>query len=269
MFDNFDDDELDLDMSEAEEWYDNNLRFFDWKNHTPGMPLGVELFYYSVYKPFMSDLKKPLRAMIADHYPHIGKETRVEVLKKVDNHIDYVGHEFLLFLRRMIEFGKTGADLRELYPKLDEWAAKYPTYRKPRYLDESFWDKLEWLSPEMKEEMILESRKEADELFAFEEKPRFEFFSLLQSLVFRYYPEIQDMDKDGWAMYEAFLADEYTNYQLDFEHYECFIDYGFEIEDLDLPYEEYQKKFSEKWKVRHDEEVRQRENDRLNNKENA
>ena len=207
--------------------------------------------------------------MIVRHYPHIGTETREEVLEQINDDIDYVGQEFLLFLRGMIEFGKTGADLRELFPKLDQWATSYPSYRKPSYFDKSFWDKMDWLTPEMKEEMILESRKEADELFAFQEKPRFEFFSLLQSLVFRYYPEIQDMDKDGWAMYEAFLADEYTNYQLDFEHYECFIDYGFEIEDLDLPYEEYQKKFSEKWKVRHDEEVRQRENDRLNNKENA
>jgi hypothetical protein len=253
-----DDEDDDYQMTEAEEWYDNNLGYFDWKNRPAGMPMEVELFYYSVYRPFMSDLKKPLQAMISRHYPYIGGETRPEVLEKIQRYIDRVGHDFLLNLRRAIEHQKTGGDLRELYPELDDWAKKYPTYRQPRYTDESFWDNMEWLTPEVKAELIAESRKEAEETFQFKEKPRFEFFSLLQQLAFGYYPEIQDIDSDGWTMYDVFLYDEYINYRLDFEHYDEFIKYGFGVEDLNLPYAEYQAKFSERWKLRHDEEIRKK-----------
>jgi hypothetical protein len=258
MFD--DDDDDDFEMSEAELWYDDNLRYFDRQNSpSSGLPVDVELFYYSVYLPFKRELKEPLREMVNQHYPFLATETRPEVLEKIESEIDWVGHEFILFLRGMVQFWKTGKDLRELFPELDEWAITYPSYRRPSYMDPSFWDKFDWLTEEQKQTFIEDNRKEADEAFALEEKPRFEFFNLLQNLTFKYYREVQDLDADGWTMFEAFLHDEYTNYQLDFEHYEGFVEYGFDLEDLDLPYKEYSDKFSKKWKERWDEEQRKKE----------
>ncbi|MDD4994220.1 MAG: hypothetical protein PHR83_18520 [Paludibacter sp.] len=259
----FDDDEDDiLEMSEAEAWYDNNLRFFDWKNKaTPGLPLDVELFYHSMYVPFKKELKEPLRQLVNRHYKYIATECRPEVLARIERKIDWVGHEFILFLRNMVEFWKTGKDLREIFPKLDEWAITYSSYRKPRYLDLSFWDKLDWLSEEQKQTMIEEEHREADELFAFKEKPRSEFYDLIQNLTFKYYAEVQELDTDGWVMFEVFMRDEYTNYQLDFEHYDEFIEYGFDVEDLNLPYKEYSVKFSERWKERWEEEQRKKEDE--------
>lgn len=255
----FEDDDYDFEMTEAEEWYDNNLRYFDWKDKPLGIPFEVEMFYYSVYKPFMEDLKKPITEMVERHYPFIGTETRPAVLERIGKRFDFTGHEFLLFLRLMMEYRNTGIDLREKYPDLDKWAECYPTFRKPRYLDHALWDKMEWLTPEMKAELIAESIKDADEAFEFREKPRSEFFALLQRLTFQYYPEVLDMDSDGWTLFEVFLFQEYTNYQLDFEHYDGFIEYGFEVADLDIPYAEYSKKFSEKWRIKDDEERRQKE----------
>ena len=254
-----DDDEDDFEFSEAELWYDDNLRFFDWKNKLPGLPMEVELFYYSVYVPFKKDLKEPLRQMVYRHYKYIATETRPEVLAKIEKKIDWVGHEFILFLYGMVQFWKTGKDLREMFPKLDEWAISYSAYRKPRYMDSAFWDQFDWLTEKQKQSLIDDSKREADEVFAFKEKPRSEFYDLLQRLTFKYYAEVQELDTDGWVMFEAFLCDEYTNYQLDFEHYDAFIEYGFEVEDLNLPYMEYQAKFSEKWKEHWEEEQRKKE----------
>lgn len=251
-----DDEDDDLEYSEAENWYDDNLRYFDWKDKPLGLPLEVELFYYSVYVPFKKELKKPMREMVHRHYPHIATENRPELLERIERRIDWVGHEYLLFLHNMVQFRKTGKDLREIFPKLDEWAVKYPAYRKPRYVDPSFWDQFDWLSDEQKQIFIEENRKEADETFVFEEKPRFEFFSLLQNTTFKYYRELQYLDADGWTMFEVFLFDEYINYQMDFQHYEGFIEYGFGVEDLDLPYKEYSAKYSAKWDERRQEEQR-------------
>ncbi len=255
-----DDDDDNLEYSEAEIWYDDNLRYFDWQNKpVPGLPLDVELFYHSVYVPFKQDLKKPIHEMVYRHYPRIATEHRPEVLERIENRIDWVGHEFILFLRNMIEEWKTGKDLREIYPKLDEWAVIYPAYRKPRYMDPSFWDQFYWLNDEQRQSMIEDDRREADESFALEEKPRFEFFELLQTLTFKYYSEVKELDTDGWVMFQAFLHDEYSNYQMDFEHYDGFIEYGLEVEDLNLPYKEYSEKFSEKYNEKKEEELRKKE----------
>ena len=60
-------------------------------------------------------------------------------------------------------------------------------------------------------------------------------------------------------MFEVFMRDEYTNYQLDFEHYDGFIKYEFGVEDLDLPYQEYSAKFSERCNERREAEQRKKE----------
>ena len=59
-------------------------------------------------------------------------------------------------------------------------------------------------------------------------------------------------------MYDVFLHDEYTIYQSTFEFYDDFIDYGFDVEDLKLPTEEYDKKYAEKYKERRNEEIRKK-----------
>ena len=260
-----DDDDDDLEYSEAEIWYDDNLRYFDWRNKpTPGLPLDVELFYHSVYVPFKEDLKKPIHEMVYRHYPHIATECRPEVLERIEDRIDWVGHEFILFLRTMVEEWKTGKDLREKYPKLDEWAISYPAYRRPRYMDTSFWDQFDWLTDEQRQSMIEESRREAEETFAFREKPLFEFSELLQNLTFKYYTEVKELDADGWVMFRAFLHDEYTNYRMDFEHYDEFIEYGFEVEDLNLPYNEYMAKLTEKLRIEREEKQRKKEEENEN-----
>ena len=268
MFEDDDDDD-DLVYSEAEIWYDNNLRYFDWKDKPPGIPLEVELFYYSVYVPFKKELKKLMHEMVYRHYPYIASECRPELLEKIESRMDYVGHEFVLFLYNMVQFWKTGKDLRELFPELDKWGFDYSSYRKPQYTDRSFWDKYDWLSEEQIQTFIEEDRQEVDDLFAFKEKPRFEFFELLQRAIFKYYRELQELDADGWTMFEVFLRDEYTNYQLDFEHYEGFIEYGFGVEDLNLPYDEYSVKFSAKWKERWDEEQRRKQENENKETENG
>ena len=266
MFEDEEEDD-DLELSELELWYDDNLQYFNYKeNEISGPTVETELFYYSVYVPFKKDLKKPLREMLNRHYSHIATELRPEVLTRIENDLDWVGHEFILFLHNMVQFWKTGKDLREIFPELDKWAVSYRSYRRPRYLEESFWDQMNWLTDEQKQSLKEESNSESDEAFAYEEKPRFEFFDLLQRITFKYYKELQELDADGWTMFEVFLTDEYTNYELDFEHYDSFIEYEFDVEDLDLPYAEYNAKFSAKCKERLDEELSKKQ-DEVENKE--
>lgn len=257
MFHQDEDDDDDFELSEFEEWYDNNFMYFQHeKDHEYGPTPEIETFYNTVYKPFMRDLKKPLRQLVENHYPHIGSEHRPEVLTKIDSDIDWTGHEFILFLRNANEFLKTGKDIHEMYPDYDSWVETIATYRKPHYLDLSFLQKTEGITDEIIQTIEAESIVESNELFEFEEKPRSEFYKLVQNIIFKYYPELFDMSKDGWTLFEYFMHGEYINYQLNFEHLDSFIEYNLDIEDLDLPYMAYMEKFSVKWKERWDEEQR-------------
>ena len=256
-----DDEEEDFGLTEFEEWFDDNIGYFRRNNEEP-LPeptLKTELFYHSVYCPCMQELNKATRALMVQHFPRIATEYRPEVLEEIDWRVGRTGHEFLLFLYAVVQDQQAGIDLRIRYPKLNEWAISYPSYRKPQYIADTFFDQFPWLTEEQKQELLEEDRIEADETFAFKEKPRFEFFDMVQKIVTRYFKGIEDLDSDGWTMYDVLLSEEYMDYRMRFEHIDGFIHYEFEVEDLKLPYEEYSKKFSEKWKVEWDREQKEKE----------
>jgi len=265
-----DDDDDDLGYSEAEIWYDDNLRYFDWQNKpTPGLPLDVELFYHSVYVPFKQDMKKPIREIIYQRYPRIATEHRPEVLEKIEKRIDWVGHEFILFLHDMVEEWKTGKDLSKIFPELSKSAAYCSKYRKPRYVDPSPLDRVNWLTDEQRQSMIQEIEHEEDVTQIYGEDGVFDFYRLLQDLAFKHYRGLKELydddaktDADGCTMLWTFLLDEYNNYRIDFGHYDEFIEYGFEVEDLNLPYKEYIAKLTEKIEIQNEKLRKEEENEK-------
>jgi len=259
MFDEDEEDfEEDFEVSEKEDWYDINRSFFHLYDNDDDMPLDIELFYDTVYIPIMKELENPVRELVYRQYPLIATETRPEVLEELSLMIKDVGRRFLVLLHGMMLWQKAGKDLREIYPKLDKWAVRYPALRKAKKIDLSYIDKRSWMTADEKQKEREAEEKELTELYARKEQWRFNFFELLQNLTFKYYPSVQEINSDGWTMYDVFLHDEYTIYQSLFEFYDGFIDYGFDVEDLKLPREEYQTKYSERWKERRDEEIRKK-----------
>jgi hypothetical protein len=257
-----DDEDDDFERSEFDIWYDDNFRYFRRGAEKFIEPsLDVELFYKGVYCPVMKELGKEVYALALKHYPIIGTEQRPAVLEAIRWRVEITGHEFLLRLYDLVQDQLEGINLHEKHPELDEWAVKYPTYRKPHYLDQSFFDKFTWLTEEQKQEMIAEDKKDADETFQIKEKPRFEFFDLLQRITFKYFKGAQDLDTDGWVVYNVILFSEYTDYEIRFEYIDEFIDYEFDEEDLNIPYAEFSKKLYERFSERRESEWRKREED--------
>ena len=253
-----DDDEDDLERSEFEIWYDDNFQhFLRDDDGSVDAPLEVELFYTSVYCPVMRELQKTVNALIRKQYPVIRREHRPAVLEDIQWRVDITGHNFLLELYELVESQKKRVNLHQKYPKMDEWSAIYQKVRKPRYHDLSFYDPFTWFTDQEKQELIEEHRKEADESFITEDKPRFEFFEMLQTITFKYFKAAQELDSDGWAIYNALLFVEYTDYEFRFEFVVEFIDYEFEEEDLKIPYDEYSEKLNKRISERLDRERRQ------------
>lgn len=200
----------------------------------------IEKYYHSVYVPVMAGLEKPLRKMISEYYPHTAHEQRPKLRKEIDNDIKEIGHNFLLEIFKLVWLQKAGNNLREAYSNLDVWEKGYSYQREPKYFPDSFFDRFS-LNEEDKQKLIAESRLEAEEDFALKEKPRFEFFNLIQSILFKYYDEVTTLNTDGWIVFQDFLYYEFTLYQISFNRRENFIEYGFGVEDMAIPYPDYMK----------------------------
>ena len=259
-----DDEDDDFERSEFDIWYDDNFRYFRRGAEKFFEPsLEIELFYTGVYCPVMQELSRAMQKLILKHYPIIDTEQRPAVLEAIKWRVEITGHDFLLSLYELVQDQYEGVNLREKYPDFEKWAIAYPSYRKPRYMDVSFFDKFTWLTEEQKQEMIENDRKEADENFKYEEKPRFEFFDMLQSIIFKYFKAVQELDTDGWVIYNVMIFSEYTDYKLRFEYIDEFIDYEFEEEDLKIPYAEFIKKFQQKYSERREKKLQSREDGNL------
>jgi hypothetical protein len=69
------------------------------------------------------------------------------------------------------------------------------------------------------------------------------------------YPAIQDLDNDGWIYYFDTLYIEYIDFWIDMEELEAFIRYGFQVEDLDLPRNEYNEELTKRIRAKMDAEI--------------
>ena len=242
-----------LEPTEAERWFDDYFAYFKWLNRKDGfdVPLEYEMFFYSVYKPFNIEKRKPLLEFVHHFFPYIKAETRPEVLAKLDRRIGYSGiHELVKLLCR-VEQQKTGKDIREFEPDFETQIEKYKKLRKPSEPMESvllMWEKSQWVTDERRETLIREYKQDLLDDFLFEENRRIRFFDAIQSVLFKLYPAIQDLDNDGWIYYFDTLYIEYIDFWIDMEELEAFIRYGFQVEDLDLPRNEYNEELSKQTK---------------------
>lgn len=255
MFDHDNEDDSRFRLTEAEAWYHDNLSFFDSVSFPIELPKEIEWFYLSVYKPFMIDVRKAMPEFIAEFYPLIDMEYRPELTHRINRRIEGAAHDFILLMRAMMEFSKTGKDLREKYPRMDRCLQIYRESRQPFYIAPTFWDKFEAFTQEEKQQLIEENRREEDASFAIYDKPRASFYNILQTAFFRYVPEVADFNNDQWAMYENFLGAEFTEFTIQLEYINNLIEYDFSIEEFDLPYEQYIKLLSERVRKRRSEQL--------------
>jgi hypothetical protein len=252
-----------LEPTEAERWFDDHLGYFKWLNRNDGfdVPLDYEMFFYSVYKPFNIEKRKPLLEFVHHFFPYIKAETRPEVLAKLDRRIEYSGTHELIKLLCRVEQQKTGKDIREFEPDFDKQIEKYKEWRKPSEPMEGVlmvWKQADWLTDEQREALILDYKQELEEYFIFEENRRSRFFDAIQSVLFKLYPAIQDLDNDGWIFYFSVLYYEYLDFWIDMEELEAFIEYGFHVEDLNLPNHEYREELNKRISAKLDAEREER-----------
>jgi len=72
------------------------------------------------------------------------------------------------------------------------------------------------------------------EFFNWEERRKFEFIDLVQTIILKYFKELEELNSDEWIIYAVAMREEYQYYMTSCENVELFIDCGFPEEEIKL-----------------------------------
>ena len=253
MFD--DDDELvEFEKTPFEEWID-----FYWiyipldLRDEPSDNIELMHFYSHVFINVKRELTPLLLQLAEKQFPIIKTNTRPFILEKINEYISDTIDLFLLHTFNLLHDQKLGVDLRQKYPKLEEWIPFYARLQQPRLYDMSYFEKFPSRKKiEDKKSKLEELNREAIELFNWAETRKRDFIDTVQTVVIKYYKNIFELDSDGWIIYAVNIGDEYGNYKDKFEYIFDFILYEFPEEYINLNYSEYLEKFKEAYENRPD-----------------
>lgn len=201
-------------------------------------------FMFQLYRKVMAEIHPSLRKLMNKQYPVFKTENRPLVTEYINNISATTGHELLFKLIRLVQGQKNGVNVREKYPKFDRWVDFYGRPQKPKTIDEATrsWDS--WMSDE---EWIIfrdSENKALLEYFNWKEKRKFEFIDLIQTILFKYYKELEDLNPDEWIIYAVDIRDEYEYYLTSCEDVELFIDCGFPDDYIKLTNEQFRENYS-------------------------
>lgn len=249
----------DYEVSEIEEWFDDNYGYFV---REPSVLIDVTdeitKFYVKVYTPAMDELKRAVLKLLLQQYPIIRGESRPLVLDYINEAVKHVGHEFLMQLYMLVQDQREGVNYREKYPEFEELVEFYGRPAEKPEVNYSFFDKYPDIAASFtqkeKEEFAIERHESETVSFDIEEKLMKQYFDIVQPIVLKYYHELYDLNYEGWIMYAVQIREIYEDYKYYCEYLDTFIDYGFDEEDINLPYDEFSDKLGIKINERLDKE---------------
>jgi hypothetical protein len=113
-------------------WYKMNKQYFPIEYQKP-MDDGFEImnFMYSVYMKSMRKLEPALKKLMFHQYPVFKAEKRPLVVKFINTIASTTGYALLFKLYNLVQGQRAGVNVREKYPKFDEWVEFYGRPHKP------------------------------------------------------------------------------------------------------------------------------------------
>ncbi len=201
-------------------------------------------FYRNIYFKILDNLAPALYELMLEQYPVFKTEKRPMVLEAIHDISITIGSTLILKLDTLLQGQYNGVKIREKYPKFDEWVEFYARPGKPYTVDETNRCWYEYLNDKEWEEYRDNENRILLEYFNWQEKRKFEFIDLLQTILFKYYEELKELNADEWIIYAVHIRDEYEDYLTSCEDLELFIDCGFPEENVNFTNEEFQTNYS-------------------------
>jgi hypothetical protein len=201
-------------FTDSEIWFEKNKDFFP-HGFRENLEMNTDTlsFYARTYENTMEELCPQLRNLMMRQFPVLKTDTRPLVLQAISKLIENSGCFILFKLYSLMQDQKNGIDLRKKYPNFNDLLDLHVRPHKPRSIDISFYDFVPLLPTERKKELVDELNRIELRNIKRNERRKFYFFDLIQKCIFKYYPEIQDLDADGWSVYAIYVGMEYEGYR--------------------------------------------------------
>jgi len=260
-----DEDDFDYEMSEIEEWYEDNFGYFT-RNSKIIIDVNEEItfFYNTIYIPIITELAPLIRRLMLKQYPIIRGENRPLLVENINWIISSASHDFVMRLYLIVQDQKEGVNIREKYPKFDSWVDFYGRPAELPVADYTFFDKYPEIGKNLTEQQKREIAEEGleDEISSFlnNEKLKKEYYDILQPIILKYYKDLEELEYEGWIMYAVQIRESYEDYKYRCEHLDTIIEYGFDEEDINLEYSKFMDKFSIKYQEMEDKRKIETEN---------
>ena len=226
-------------------WFNLNKQYIP-PQFVDNMQESIDLMHFlsSVYFKVMKHLAPALHRLMREQYPVFKKEKRPLVVDYINTVASTTGYALLWKLYKLVNDQRAGVNVREKYPKFDEWVEFYGRPHKPDTINEATRPEYTWLNDAEWEVYRDNENKAFLEFFNWEQKRVFDFIDVVQTLLFKYFKELHELNADELIIYAVDIRDEYEYYLSGCEHAELFIDCGFPEEDMKLTDEEFDKNYS-------------------------
>ncbi|HEX3008209.1 MAG TPA: hypothetical protein VHO90_11415, partial [Bacteroidales bacterium] len=237
MFEDDDDDDEDSVDNEFYDWR-NTYEFWFPKELVYGPDYIIRDFYQAKYPGLIADLIRETKELIYMHYPEIETELRPRIVKIIENRLEDICIKITIDLFSLLHYEFNGFNLKEKYPKIDEWTRLYS--RPPisfKNMDDTF-DKLNLTRQQRR--VIMEELESDDNFMVRKERRRAQLIHVVQKIAFRHYPNLENLSTDGWVVFSEFMHEAFFEYKFHFDYLASFIYYNLPEEDIGLTYGELQ-----------------------------
>jgi len=225
--------------------------------------LDFKKFFYDVLLVFDKAMEPPLTQLMLKQNPEFKTFTHPSPLKFMKEINETCAYWLMWEMHKLCNDYKQNVDMKQKYPRLEEFRAFYCHPEKPHTLE----DKSRKYHPELNDEQWKTyQQQENDEMLKYnnwKQKRWKEYYDVMQPALFNYLPELQNMEGDCWVMFAVNIRDNYELWESANERLEILIDFEMPPETIDLSDDDFRKEISKRFE-KYDKQSTENRNRKIN-----
>ena len=195
-------------------------------------------FHFNVSEGLTNECKPKLEKLAREHYPDFNDNLHPLLADWITTTHETTCFGIAYHMKGLVQRMKNGINIKEQYPKLEEWRAFY-FHQKPNTLEDKERNMYLWPDDEAWEEEKKKENREMLRFFLWEQQRKRDFYDIIQPALFRLYPVLESIEGDHWLLYAVNLRDDYEEWLSLMEHVEHIIEYGMPPESINWEKEKF------------------------------
>ena len=198
-------------------------------------------WFFEVHQKCFAEIKPHFTRLMFRLYPDF-KSAAHPVFQKYMNTISDGTITHLIFqAEKLCSEYKQNVNMREKYPKLEEWKKYYYNSNPPILVDDSHKKYHKRLSDEQWKEYKEKENRQIHLIHQREQKRRSQYYDIVQPILFKYLPTLNDLENDYWVIYAVTIHDNYEEWKTACDQILTTIEYKMPPESLTWKYDDWDK----------------------------